>query len=85
MSQHEFVHYIQPFGRDMSIPRAGSTVTKQIPDILEFMLTCGGGSLVIKREGRTWAVIPHIPFLGWRMKVIEKMLSETRVTTMDED
>lgn len=84
LEHNEFVHYIQPFGRDMSIPRAGSTVTKKIPDILEFILTFGGGSLVIKREGRTWAVIPHIPMLGRRMKVIEKMLSETRVTTVDD-
>lgn len=84
LEHNEFVHYIQPFGRDMSIPRAGSTVTKQIPDILEYILTLGGGSLCIKREGRTWAVIPHIPMLGRRMKVIEKMLSETRVTTFED-
>lgn len=81
---NEFVHYIQPFGRDMSIPRMGSTVTKQIPDILEYVLTFGGGSIVIKREGHVWATIPHIPFLGRRMKAIEKMLSETRVTTIEQ-
>lgn len=81
---NEFVHYIQPFGRDQSIPRMGSTVAKQVPDMLEFILTWGGGSLVITREGRTWATIPHIPFLGWRMRAIEKMLSETRVTSVEE-
>jgi hypothetical protein len=80
---NEFVHYIQPFGRDMSIPRIGSTVSKHVPDILEFILTLGGGALVIRREGEVVATIPHIPFLGRRMKVIEKMLSEQRVTTYD--
>jgi hypothetical protein len=80
---NEFVHYIQPFGRDMSIPRVGSTVSKDVPDILEFILTLGGGSLVVRREGEIVATIPHIPFLGRRMKVIEKMLSEQRVTTYD--
>ena len=84
IEHNEFVHYIQPFGRDQSIPRQGSTVVKQIPDILEFILTLGGGSLVITREERVWATIPHIPFLGRRMKAIEKMLSETRVTTIQE-
>jgi hypothetical protein len=80
LEHNEFVHFIQPFGRDQSIPRQGSTVAKEVPDVLEFLLTFGGGSLVIKREGRTWARISHIPFLGLRMKAIEKMLSETRVT-----
>lgn len=84
LEHNEFVHYIQPFGRDQSIPRSGSTVVKQVPDMLEFILTLGGGSLVITREERVWATIPHIPFLGRRMKAIEKMLSETRVTTMEE-
>jgi hypothetical protein len=79
---NEFIHYIQPFGRDMSVPRTGSTVSKHIPDMLEFILTWGGGSLVIKREGQVWATIPHIPFLGLRMKALKKMLSETRVTTL---
>lgn len=83
LEHNEFVHYIQPFGRDMSIPRVGSTVSKDIPDILEFILTLGGGSLVIRREGEIVATIPNIPFLGRRMKVIEKMLSEQRVTTYD--
>lgn len=81
LEHNEFVHYIQPFGRDMSIPRQGSTVSKEVPDILEFILTLGGGSLVVRREGEIVATIPHIPFLGRRMKVIEKMLSEQRVTT----
>jgi hypothetical protein len=83
LEHNEFVHYIQPFGRDMSIPRVGSTVSKEIPDILEFILTLGGGSLVIRREGEVVATIPNIPFLGRRMKVIEKMLSEQRVITYD--
>ena len=85
LEHNEFVHYIQPFGRDMSVPRSGSTVSKDIPDILEYILTLGGGSLVIKREGEVVATIPHIPFLGRRMKVIEKMLSEQRVTTYEHE
>ena len=80
---NEFVHFIQPFGRADSIPRAGSTVTKDIPDMLEYILTLGGGSLVIVREGQERARIPDIPFLGWRMKALDKMLSETRVTSVD--
>ena len=85
LEHNEFVHYIQPFGRDMSVPRMGSTVSKEIPDILEYILTWGGGALVIKREGEIIATIPHIPFLGRRMKVIEKMLSEQRVTSYEHD
>jgi hypothetical protein len=85
LEHNEFVHYIQPFGRDMSVPRSGSTVSKDIPHILEYILTLGGGSLVIKREGEIVATIPHIPFLGRRMKVIEKMLSEQRVTTYEHE
>jgi hypothetical protein len=80
---NEFVHFIQPFGRADSIPRAGTTVTKDIPDMLEYILTLGGGSLVIIREGQERARIPDIPFLGRRMKALDKMLSETRVTSMD--
>ena len=83
LEHNEFVHYIQPFGRDMSIPRMGSTVSKEIPDMLEFFLTYGGGSLVIRRDGEVRARITNIPFLGRRMKIIEKMLSEQRVTTYE--
>ena len=79
---NEFVHYVQPFGRDQSVPRMGSTVSKEVPDMLEYLLSCGGGSLVIRREGETIAEIPHIPFLGRRMRALEKLLSETRVTTL---
>jgi len=76
---NEFVHYIQPWGRDQSIPRQGSTVTRDVPDVLELILTFGGGSLVIKREGQVVARIEHVPFLGRRMRSIEKLLGVTRV------
>lgn len=85
LEHNEFVHYIQPFGRDMSIPRTGSTVSKEIPDMLEFFLTFGGGALVIRRDGEVRAQITNIPFLGRRMKIIEKMLSEQRVTTYEHE
>jgi len=80
---NEFVHYIQPWGRDQSIPRLGSTVTREIPDVLELMLTFGGGSLVIRRENQVVARIQHVPFLGRRMIAIERMLGVTRVKTME--
>ena len=32
---NEFVHYIQPWGRDQSIPRQGSTVAREVPDMLK--------------------------------------------------
>lgn len=76
---NEFVHYIQPWGRDQSIPREGSTVTKEIPDVMEMLLTFGGGSLVIRREGEVVARIDHVPFLSRRMVAIEKLLSAKRV------
>lgn len=76
---NEFVHYIQPWGRDQSIPRLGSTVSREVPDVLELLLTFGGGTIVIKREGQVVARIEHVPFLGKRMRSIERMLGVTRV------
>lgn len=76
---NEFTHYIQPWGRDQSIPRLGSTVTREVPDVLELFLTFGGGTLVIRRENQVVARIQHVPFLGRRMKAIERMLGVTRV------
>ncbi|MDF1797979.1 MAG: hypothetical protein P1V81_02295 [Planctomycetota bacterium] len=76
---NEFTHYIQPWGRDQSIPRQGSTVSREIPDVLELMLTFGGGSLVVRREGQVVARIRNVPFLGRRMIAIERMLGVTRV------
>ena len=35
LEPNEFVHYIQPWGRDQSIPRQGSTVAREVPDMLE--------------------------------------------------
>ena len=79
LEPNEFVHYIQPWGRDQSIPRQGSTVTREVPDVLELILTFGGGTLVIRREGQAVARIEHVPFLGRRMAAIEKLLGVTRV------
>jgi hypothetical protein len=79
LESNEFVHYVQPFGRDQSIPRQGSTVTREVPDILEFLLSFGGGTLVIRREGQAVARIDHVPFLGRRMVAIERLLGVTRV------
>jgi hypothetical protein len=81
LEPNEFVHYIQPWGRDQSIPRLGSTVSREVPDVLELILTFGGGTLVIKREGQVVARIEHVPFLGKRMKSIERLLGVTRVKT----
>ena len=83
LEPNEFTHYIQPWGRDQSIPRQGSTVTREIPDVLELLLTFGGGTLVIRRENQVVARIEHVPFLGRRMKAIEKMLGVTRVRSID--
>jgi hypothetical protein len=80
---NEFTHYVQPWGRDQSIPRQGSTVTREVPDVLELFLTFGGGSLVIRRENDVVARIEHVPFLGRRMKAIERMLGVTRVRSVD--
>ena len=79
LEPNEFVHYVQPWGRDQSIPRLGSTVSREVPDILELILTFGGGTLVIKREGQVVARIEHVPFLGKRMHSIERLLGVTRV------
>lgn len=82
---NEFTHYIQPFGRDQSVPRQNSTVTREVPDVLELLLTFGGGTLAIRREGDVVARIEHVPFLGRRMKAIERMLGATRVRTINSD
>lgn len=76
---NEFTHYIQPWGRDQSVPRAGSTVSREIPDVLEMLLTFGGGSLVVKREGQVVVRIKNVPFLGRRMQALEQLLGVTRV------
>lgn len=80
LEANEFVHYVQPWGRDQSFPRQGSTVAREIPDILELILTFGGGTLVIKREEQVVARIEHVPFLSRRMRAIDRLLSSTRVT-----
>ena len=77
---NEFVHYVQPWGRDQSIPRQGSTVVREIPDVLELILSFGGGTLAVKREGQIVARIEHVPFLGRRMKGLER-LEERRMET----
>ncbi|MEZ6017405.1 MAG: hypothetical protein R3F49_19990 [Planctomycetota bacterium] len=79
LEPNEFVHYIQPWGRDQSFPRQGSTVAREVPDLLEWFLTFGGGTIVIRREGQVVARIEHVPFLGRRMRSIEKLLGVTRV------
>jgi hypothetical protein len=77
--QNEFIHYVQPAGRDRSIARAQCSVYKEIPDIFEYLLFFGGGSLVIRHHDQVLATIPHIPFLSFRMPAIEHLLGETRV------
>lgn len=84
LEPNEFVHYVLPFGRDMSIPRAGHTVNKEVPDVLEYLLTFGGGSIVFREGDRVVARISDIPMLGRRMQRIEKMLGVTRVATVQE-
>ena len=84
LEPNEFVHYIQPWGRDQSIPRVGSTVAREVPDMLELLLTFGGGTLVIRREGQVVARIRHVPFLSRRMIAIERMLGVTRVKDVSD-
>ncbi len=79
LEQNEFIHYLQPAGRDRSIARAQCSVYKEIPDIFKFLLFFGGGTLAIRRNEQVIATIPHIPFLNFRMPAIEYLLSETRV------
>ena len=82
--QNEFVHFTQPIGRDMSIARIGCTIYKDFPDIFETILTFGGGSLIVRRDNQVLANIRNVPFLGRRMRALEHMLSETRVTVSQE-
>jgi hypothetical protein len=83
LEPNEFTHYIQPWGRDQSIPRQGTTITREVPDVLEMFLTFGGGTLVIRRENQVVARIQHVPFLGRRMKAIERLLGVTRVRAVE--
>jgi len=80
---NEFVHYVQPWGRDQSIPRLGSTVTREVPDMLELILTFGGGTLLVRREGQVVARIEHVPFLSRRMIALERLLGATRVRAVE--
>jgi len=80
---NEFVHYVQPWGRDQSIPRLGSTVTREVPDMLELILTFGGGTLLVRREGQVVARIEHVPFLSRRMIALERLLGATRVRNVE--
>ena len=57
--------------------------TREIPDILELMLTFGGGTLLVRRDTQVVARIEHVPFLGRRMVAIERMLGVTRVKAME--
>lgn len=84
LEANEFVHYVQPWGRDQSVPREGSTVSREVPDVLELVLSFGGGTLVIRREGEVVAKIEHVPFLGRRMIAIERLLGATRVKAVSE-
>jgi hypothetical protein len=79
LEQNEFIHYLQPVGRDRSIARAQCSVYREVPDIFKFLLFFGGGALVIRRGDQVLATIPHIPFLNFRMHAIEHLLGETRV------
>jgi hypothetical protein len=79
LEQNEFIHYSQPAGRDRNIARAQCSVYKEIPDIFEYLLFFGGGTLVIRRNDQVLATIPNIPFLSFRMPAIETLLAETRV------
>lgn len=84
LEANEFVHYVEPWGRDQSFPREGSTVSREVPDVLELILAFGGGTLVIRREGQIVARIEHVPFLGRRMVAIERLLGATRVKNVAE-
>ena len=79
LEQNEFVHFTQPIGKDLSIARAGCSVAKEIPDVIECVLTGGGGDLTFRRDNQTLATVRNVPFLGRRMDAIDHMLSETRV------
>lgn len=85
LEPNEFVHYIQPWGRDQSVPRLGSTVSREVPDVFELLLTFGGGTLVIRRDNQVVARIEHVPFLGRRMIAIERMLGVTLVRNVSDN
>ena len=85
LEPNEFVHYIQPWGRDQSVPRQGSTVAREVPDVFELLLSFGGGTLVIRRDNQVVARIEHVPFLGRRMVAIERMLGVTLVRNVSEE
>lgn len=83
LEPNEFVHYVQPVGRDQSFPREQHTVTKEVPDVFEYLLTFGGGSLLIKYQNTVVARIEDVPFLSRRMSGIEEMLGVRRVRMVD--
>lgn len=85
LEENEFLHYTQPIGKDMSIARLGCTIYKEIPDVFEFILGFGSGTLVIRKDNQVVATIAHVPFLAQRMKAIEHLLSETRVVVEKEN
>lgn len=76
---NEFIHFVRPFGRDQSFPRLGHSVVMEITDVFEFIL-CGSASIVIKKDNEVVARIENVPFALRKMKVIDKIIGELKVT-----
>ena len=82
ITHNEFEHYA--WGRaDDSLARGAKRVRSTYPDILEMLLGFGAGTLVVySATGRNeLRRIPHVPFLPFVRRRINRILELTAVTT----
>lgn len=85
ITHNEFEHYA--WGRaDDSLARGAKRVRSTYPDLLE-LLICGAGTLIVySATGRSeLRRIPHVPFIFYVRKRINRLLEATAVTQPDAD
>jgi hypothetical protein len=85
ITHNEFEHYA--WGRaDDSLARGAKRVRSTYPDLLELLL-CGSGTLIVySATGRSeLRRIPHVPFIFYVRKRINRLLEATAVTQPDAD
>lgn len=80
ITHNEFEHY--SFGKmDDSLGRGAKTIRTSYPDILELIMGFAGTLIVYNATGtRELRRIPHVMFLPWVRKKLNKILEKTAVT-----
>jgi hypothetical protein len=81
ITHNEFEHYA--FGRrDDSLGRGAKTIRSEYPDVLEMLLGAAGTLIVYNASGQQeLRRIPHVLFLPWVRKRLNKVLETMAVST----